>query len=344
MLLKEYQPRSELVLKETYVEKPAFPVYDCHTHWGKLMMGDGYTELYDTAAAVTSLREKGIQAVVNLDGFDFDELDKMKRKIAGQEDFFLNFGNVDVSRLDEPDFGDYVKSSLRYGVSQGIRGLKFWKPIGLGIKDGSGKYITPDDERLRVIWEEAARYSLPILFHIADPPAFFRPIDRFNERLEELGEHPDWSFCNPELYSFEQLMEMQQNLLRKNPDTTFIIAHAGSYSENLLQVAQWLEEFPNMRIAIAARIGDLSRQPYTARRFCIKYSKRIFFGTDFHPVESPDSYNIYYRILETDDEYFDYSLSPTGGQGRFKAYGLYLPRETLEDIYCGNFKRLFHIS
>ena len=84
--------------------------------------------------------------------------------------------------------------------------------------------------------------------------------------------------------------------------------------------------------------------PYTARRFCIKYSKRIFFGTDFHPVESPDSYNIYYRILETDDEYFDYSLSPTGGQGRFKAYGLYLPRETLEDIYCGNFKRLFHIS
>jgi hypothetical protein len=34
---------------------------------------------------------------------------------------------------------------------------------------------------------------MPVAIHISDPEAFFLPIDRFNERWEELHAHPNWS-------------------------------------------------------------------------------------------------------------------------------------------------------
>jgi hypothetical protein len=33
--------------------------------------------------------------------------------------------------------------------------------------------------------------GIPVAIHISDPIAFFRPIDCFNERYEELSNHPD---------------------------------------------------------------------------------------------------------------------------------------------------------
>ena len=179
-----------------------------------------------------------------------------------------------------------------------------------------------------------------MLFHIADPVAFFRPIDRFNERYEELGAHPDWSFCSPELYSFEQLMDMQENLISSYPDTTFVIAHGGSYSENLGYVGGQLDKYPNMYIDIAARIAEFGRQPYASRKFFSKYADRILFGTDSTPLGM--DYPTYYRFLETWDEYFDYSHSEIPNQGRWKIYGVGLEDQVLEKIYQLNAGKLLN--
>ena len=73
-----------------------------------------------------------------------------------------------------------------------------------------------------------------------------------------------------------------------------------------------------MYVDIDARISELGRQPYSTRRFILKYQDRIMFGTD--TVPSREAYRIYYRFLETDDEYFD----PAGGhhrQGFWMIYG-----------------------
>ena len=179
-----------------------------------------------------------------------------------------------------------------------------------------------------------------MLFHIADPVAFFKQIDASNERYEELNEHPDWAFNAPELYRFNELMEMQYRLVKSNPKTTFILAHVAGYSENLAAVGRWLDELPNMYVDIAERISELGRQPYTARRFFEQYADRILFGTDMTPTTDMTRHKIYFRFLETRDEYFRYDATPNGRQGRWRIYGVDLPDEVLERVYTKNIMRL----
>ena len=91
-----------------------------------------------------------------------------------------------------------------------------------------------------------------------------------------------------------------------------------------------LDRYPNMFVDIAARIGELGRQPRTARKFFDKYQDRILFGTDATPhgdefpqqVFNDKLYEIYFRFLETEDEYFDYAPAKIPPQGRWRIYGI----------------------
>jgi predicted TIM-barrel fold metal-dependent hydrolase len=172
------------------------------------------------------------------------------------------------------------------------------------------------------------------LIHSADPVAFFWPLDETNERWEELNQHPDWHFCGKDYPSFLELIEAQLRIVERHPKTTFISAHVLSYAENLRYVAQQLDRYPNLFVDLGARIGELGRQPYTSRWFLTEYADRVLFGTDITP--NPETYRIYYRCLETADEYFDYG----GGQGRYQIYGLDLPDDVLAMIYHENACRL----
>lgn len=338
ILLSEYLPKSELVVEKSDIKKPRFPVIDIHTHYGALLLGEHYEDVYDTAEQVEYLKQQGVRHIVNLDGLWGAELDRMLAKIHPYEDFILTFGTVDVTRLDERDFESYVKRTVKESKERGIKGLKFLKNVSLSLKDSNNKYIPVDDRRLKVIWETAAELDLPVLIHIADPTAFFKPIDEHNERYEELRNNPEWSFYGPQFFSFEQLMEMQENLLTDNPRTTFIVAHVGSYSENLSTVGSWLDRHPNMYVDTADRIAELGRQPYSTRKFFNRYRDRILLGTDSIP--SDRKYPIYYRFSETWDEYFDYSDKKIPPQGRWKIYGLGLDDDVLEKFYYKNAERI----
>ena len=94
-------------------------------------------------------------------------------------------------------------------------------------------------------------------------------------------------------------------MVSRHPRTTFIGAHVGCYAENLEWVGGMLDRCPNFHVDISARIGELGRQPYTSRRFFVKYADRILYGLDAGP--DLDGYRLYDRFLETDDEYFNYS-------------------------------------
>jgi len=338
ILLSEYMPESELVLEEHYVSKPKFNVIDVHTHFGLIAYEDGYVDKYNTAKEVEKLKEFGVKKVVNLDGMWGVELDKMLEKTKPCEDFFITFGTVDITRLDDKDFETYVRKTLHESKEKGIRGLKFLKDVSLVIKDSKGKYIPIDDQRLKVIWDTASELNLPVLIHIGDPVAFFKPINNLNERYDELQARPEWSFYKPGLFTFEELLNMQENLLKSNSGTTFIIAHGGSYTENLSYVGKCLDQYPNMNIDIAARISEFGRQPYTARKFFSQYQDRILFGTDGGAFNT--GYPICYRFLETQDEYFSYSKSPIPKQGRWRIYGVCLEDEVLEKIYYKNAERI----
>lgn len=342
LMLSGYVPKSRLVVEEHPRPCPYKKVIDIHTHFGRLGLGEDYEGKYDTALAVEKLKEQGVRKVVNLDGDWGSHLKKMLDKTKDFEDFFVHFGTVDLSKLDEKDFEAYARRTIVDSINRGIKGLKFWKNLGLDLKDKSGNYIPVDDSRLEVIWKTAAEFKLPILIHIADPMAFFSPVDRFNERFEELRKHPGWSFYGPEWYTFEQLMGMQENLLANNPDTVFIVAHMGSCAENLSYVAGCFDRYPNMYADIAMRISEMGRQPYTSRSFFNKYQDRILFGTDSVAGGYCD-HSIYYRFFETFDEYFDYSSFEIPNQGRWKIYGIGLEPDVLEKLYYKNAEKILNI-
>ena len=107
-------------------------------------------------------------------------------------------------------------------------------------------------------------------------------------------------------------------------------------------MAKWLDKYPNLYIDIDARISELGRQPYTARKFLIKYQDRVLFGTDTPPNDR-EAYRIYYRFLETDDEYFDCQKSHHL-QGFWMIYGVFLPKDVLAKMYYKNAERLLYFG
>lgn len=229
--------------------------------------------------------------------------------------------------------------------------MKVLKTLGLYLRDSGSKLIKVDDPRFDPMWEACGALGLPVAIHVSDPAAFFLPIDQFNERFEELNNHPDWSFHGADVPSHMELMDARDRVFARHPKTTFVALHVGHYAENLAHVSRSLSRFPNMFVELGARIGELGRQPRTARKFFEKYQDRILFGTDAVPKgnEFPQQlfcdelYRIYYRFLETDDEYFDYAPAPVPPQGRWRIYGQGLPDKILRKVYFENAARILGI-
>jgi predicted TIM-barrel fold metal-dependent hydrolase len=328
--LKDWQPKAVLKVKATEVEKPAFPVVDVHNH-----LGSGATLTPERVRRyLAEMDAAGVRAVVNLDG-GWD--DRLKQTLAALDEAhpgrFLTYALVNFDGIDDPGWSDREAKRLEEGFKAGAKGLKFHKTFGLGHRYKDGRFVPVDDPKLDPIWEVCARYRRPVEIHTGDPGAFFTPLDRFNERWHELNAHPNWLFADPKFPRREELHAQRNRVIARHPRTTFICAHMANDGEDLDTLAKWLDAYPNMLVDIDARIQELGRVPYSARRFFLKYQDRIMFGTDTPPNRV--SYRMYYRFLETDDEYFD----PAAGhhtQGFWMIYGVFLPRDVLEKLYFRN--------
>ncbi len=336
MQLEDYRPRSALTLPITETTNPRFPVIDAHNHL------EGYWQQRPVAELVSLLDQAGIFAYVDLDGMWGEEvlnrhLDRYKNAYPER---FRVFTGVDWSawHMEGNQFGERAAARLRQHARRGADGIKIWKDFGIKVRDQTGNLVTIDDTRLDPLWATAGELGLPVMIHIADPVAFFWPLDRYNERYEELTAHPDWHFPSPPFPSFLSLMEALARVVERHPTTSFIGAHVSSYAENLHWVGDLLERCSNYTIDLSARISELGRQPYTARRFFIRYADRILFGTDSTPDLS--TYRIYYRFLESEDEYFAYNKGDLPYQGRWMIYGLHLPAQVLQKVYSLNAQRV----
>jgi predicted TIM-barrel fold metal-dependent hydrolase len=265
-----------------------------------------------------------------------EALEIMKRFHTAAPARFSTIAWMDWSDLHIPGFFDRAVARLEQSVEDGACGLKIWKDLGLVLRNPDGSLLRVDDERLAPLFEKAAELGVFVMFHTADPDAFFYPIDRFNERYEELSAHPDWGFCGS-TFTKAELLDQRNRVFARHPRTTFVGAHVAERGEDLGAVSGWLDELPNLYIDIGARTAELGRQPYTAREFFIKHSDRILFGTDLVPDE--ETYRLHFRFLETADEYFEYP-SHASRQGRWQIYGLYLPDEVLRAVYRENALRL----
>lgn len=339
MELEAYRPRPALVSRTTLVDRPRFPAIDAHNHLGADFGGGMINQ--PLPALLDLLDESGLRLFVDLDGgWGEDILDRHLKALEKAPERFRVFGGVDWKAWSEhgEHFGDWAAGRLRQQAARGAAGLKIWKGFGLQVRDHQGQLARVNDPRLDAIWATAGELKLPVVIHVADPVAFFDPLNESNERWEELQAHPDWHFPSPPFPPFLSILEDLASLVERHPETTFIGAHVGCYAENLGWVGALLDRCPNFYVDISARIGELGRQPYTARRFFLQYADRILFGSDFGLF--PDAYRLIYRFLETDDEYFNYNLGDIPLQGRWHIYGLHLPDEVLEKVYYRNAEKV----
>jgi len=337
LLVEDFLPQSQLVVPEHHVPRAKFPAIDAHNHLGQW---GGRWAVEDVEALIERMDRCNIKAIVNLDGGTGDQLKRnLERYKEPYPDRFAVLMTPDWTLCARPGWEEELPRQLEEAISAGADGMKIFKELGLRIRDERGELLRVDDERLDPLWAKAGELGVPVLYHIADPVAFFTPLDRFNERWDELHQHPDWSFYHPQYPTFMELMEQQANLLTKHPEVTFQSAHVASYAENLQWVGQLLDAHPNLYVDISERIAELGRQPYTAREWFIKYQDRILFGTDRPPLGP--WYEIYFRFLETFDEYFPHGPEQPPRQGRWNIYGVGLPDEVLEKIYHENAEKIY---
>jgi predicted TIM-barrel fold metal-dependent hydrolase len=341
--LDEFRPVPALKTEEHILTRAKFPCVNVHSHPGGLT-----SRQIDEMVAV--MDEANIAISVSLDGgFGKPFGQHYGQLLRRYPDRFVVFLRIDYVGegnkenpaewdVHQPGYGQRMADRLTEAVRLGACGLKVWKDLGLTLKDKDGKLISPDDSRFDPVWERAAELGIPVLWHCADPMAFFKPISEHNERWEELYRHPEWSFSGDQFPSHQQLIEARNRVIERHPKTTFICAHMGEVSEDLARLGTYLDRYPNMNVEIAARISELGRQPYTSRKFFLKYADRILFGTDAVP---PMSELIpHFRFLETWDEYFPYEDNPFPPQGFWNIYGIGLPDDVLKKVYNENAARL----
>ena len=360
--LADYEPKSMLQVRETHVERARFPVIDIHTHITVSAKSKNGVDIaperqfLGTPEELLAVMErKNIRSMVNLTGgYDAGLAETVAKYDRLFRDRFYTFAEPSYSLFLNPDYPKLQAQAIEQAHKNGARGLKILKTLGLYLRGNitSGKLVKIDDPRFDPMWDACGQLNMPVAIHVSDPVAFFTPTDRFNERYEELSNHPDWSFHGRDFPSNAELIDARNRVFARHPKTRFIVLHVGNFSENLANVGENLDRFDNMHVDIAARIGELGRQPRTARAFFEKYQDRILFGTDATPhgdeypqqVFNDKLYEIYYRFLETDDEYFDYAPAKVPPQGRWRIYGINLPESILRKVYNGNAARELHVS
>ena len=359
--LSQYEPKSMLHVSKSHVERAKFSLIDIHTHISVSTKSEAGVELaaerqyLGTPQELLQVMErKNIRAMVNLTGgYEKGLAETMARYDRVYPGRFYTFAEPSYSRFKERNYPELQAQAIEQAHRDGARGLKILKTLGLYLRENitSGTLVKIDDPRFDPMWDACAQLKMPVAIHVSDPIAFFTPTDRFNERYEELNNHPDWSFYGGDFPNNEELLAARNRVMARHPRTQFVVLHVGNFAEDLQNVSDNLDRYPNMFVDIAARIGELGRQPRTAHKFFDKYQDRILFGTDATPhgddypqqVFNDKLYEIYFRFLETEDEYFDYAPAKVPPQGRWRIYGINLPDSILSKVYYENAARVLRI-
>jgi len=328
MDFENYNPPSTLVVPEHKLVKAKFPFIDVHNH--QESMPD-----MDLGTLITDMDKLNMKVMVNLSGRNGAQLQRSVKNI--KEHYpkrFIVFANINFNGVGNPGWTENAVKQLEEDVKNGASGLKIFKNLGFSVRDVSGKRVTIDDPRLDPVWKKAGELKIPVIIHTADPKPFWSPMDSLNERWLELATHTGRRRSNTDPAPWDTLINEQHRMFKKHPGTTFIAAHFGWYPNDLAKLGQLLDEMPNVVVEFGAVIAELGRQPRMAKNFFTKYQDRILFGKDSWV---PSEYSTYFRVLETEDEYFPYHKKY---HAFWAMYGIGLPDDILKKIYYKNALRI----
>jgi predicted TIM-barrel fold metal-dependent hydrolase len=315
--------KSRLVVPVTPIERFALPVVDTHSH--------AYAK--DPAAIAEWVRLQdavGVRTTFVLTGATGEKFralrDQYEKAHPGR---FVMFAGFEKEGVDKPDYGERLRRQVRADVEAGAAGLGELTDKGPGFVRVGERAFSIDDLRFNPLWEEAGRLGVPVFVHIAEPSAFYDPVDEANE----LRRSANWSLHGQATPGFGAMVEKFELVLARHRRTRFVSVHAFNLANDLGAVGTLLDRHPNVQVDFAARMWELARQPFSARRFFVKYQDRILFGTDNGP-ERP-MYLAHARQLQTEDEWF----WPADAEW-WRGYGMGLPADVLKKVYADNALRL----
>ncbi len=324
----DYRPVSTLKTPSHTPMRAKYPVIDFHGHPGSLIgSADGLASM---GRSLDSLNVRLMISADNMSGSRISQTMALVKASPQMKDRVLILAGINFSDVG-PGWADKAIKQLEADVAAGAVGVgEISKSLGLSVTKRDGTRLKIDDPELDPIWQACARLNLPVFIHTADPQEFFKTLDNRNERWLELALFPGRRYPQDRFPSFEQLATERDNLFRRNPKTKFVTAHMGWEANDLEKLGKLLTELPNVYTEVGAVLYDIGRQPRVAHDFFIKYQDRILFGKDSF---QPEEYPYYWRVFETQDDYFDYYR---GYHAFWKLYGIDLPDAVLKKVYYQN--------
>ena len=326
----DYRPRNTVVSVDRPVPRAKFAAVDFHGHPAPITSAaqlDALQREFDAMNLGVML------AANNVSGDRLREQVAVVRAHPTMRDRIRFLTGVDFRNVG-PGWAERAVAQLEADIAAGAVGIgEIGKGLGLNITKADGTRLAIDDPALDPIWQAAARLKIPVFIHTADPAEFWQPIDYKNERWLELALFPGRRY-GEEFPSFEQLAQERDRMIKRNPNTTFVVAHMAWYANDLPRLSRMMDEMPNMLVEVGAVLYDIGRQPRAMRDFFVKYQDRILFGKDSY---QPEEYPFYWRVFETRDDYFDYYRDY---HAFWKLYGIDLPDDVLRKVYAENAQRI----
>ncbi|MFZ9689987.1 MAG: amidohydrolase family protein [Phycisphaerales bacterium] len=327
----DYRPRSTLVVPAHPTPRPKYPVVDFHGHPPFIASPDVANQV---GAQLDSI---GIGVMLQTIGSSGERLTQQiaAAKASRYADRFGFFTTLNLGIVNPGD-GEKLAKQLEADIAAGALGVgEIGKGFGLSARKADGSRLAMDDPKLDPVWRTAARLKIPVFIHPGDPASFFEPLDYTNERWLEMALFPNRQFNDRSRFpTFDALMAERERLIARHPDVVWVLAHLGWYAHDLAKLGALFDKYPSVHAEVGAILYDLGRQPRTARRFFERYQDRILFGKD---AFNPDEYPYFWRVFETEDEYFDYYRDY---HAFWKLYGMGLPDGVLRKLYHANALRL----
>ena len=257
--------------------------------------------------------------------------------------------SFNLTNWGRPDWQESALAMLKEGFDHDAVAVKFWKEIGMVVRDSNGRYVMFDDPRFDPLLDLIQARGKTAIAHIGEPYNCWLPLDSMTVDGDRnyFRQHPQYhGYLHPEIPGFWEQIKARDHVLAKHPQLRVIGCHLGSLEFDVDQLAQRLDKYGNFVVDTAARIVHFQVQDQKkVRNFILKYQDRILYGTDnavgggkldlqAELSRCEQAYVRDYRYFATDEE-----IDLPEIKANFKVRGLALPPTVLKKIYYENARK-----
>jgi predicted TIM-barrel fold metal-dependent hydrolase len=286
---------------------------------------------------IKTMDQAGIQKTLILTyatGARFDSIYKLYAPFGNRFEMWCGF---DYTGYNEPGWSAKAVKELQRCFKAGAKGVG-----ELGDKGVGEMYSTPvpaigmhvDDPRMKPLFQKCAELKMPVSVHVADPMWMYEPMDSTNDGLMNAY---TWRVdqTKPNFIGHAALIQTLENVVRENPNTTFIACHLANCEYDLSIIGKLLGKYKNLYADFAARYAETATIPRYMAAFFQQYQDKLVYGTDMGT--NRDMYKMTFRILESNDEHF-YETEQTGYHWALNGFGL--PDNILMKVYGANARKI----